>query len=589
MMEKPWTLQYDPGMKESMTYPDKTLYEMLVRTENNFPGTPAISFEGRKISFRALLNQVDTVALALKELGLKRGDVATICLPNVPQAVVFFYAVNKIGVIANMVHPKTPPFELREFMTSTRSEYLIILNAFLSKHVEMLSQMPVKHIFTAAIDDYLSPAKSVGFFLTKGRKIPPIPRDNVYITWRDLQKLGQTTHYSAEGLASSYHYVRPLEPSAPAVYLHSGGTTGTPKTIVLSSGNLNVLAVQGPQIINIPDPFETGLPPEVSMVTILPLFHGFGLCMGMHTMMCNAITSILVPVFTPDSLAKVIIRERPSFIAAVPTLYEGILKSILLKKADLSFLRCCFCGGDSLSPELKGRFESFIHEHGSSISLREGYGLTETVTVCCVNPENKCRKESVGLPLPDMHMKIVEPSTHNEVASGTQGEICVTGPTVMLGYLGDPEGTAEAIHLHDDGRMWVHTGDYGFVDEDGFFHFTQRLKRIIKVSGIPVFPSQIEAAISSVAGVDSVCAIAVPDPYRMHTVKVIIIASGARSEQHLNKIKEDINAVCAERLIPYARPSVIEFRVNLPLTLVGKIDYVALEKEESERSAAALV
>jgi len=588
-MNKPWILHYDPEMKESLNYPDKTLYEMLERTVKHFPHTTALSFEGQKISFRALLNDVDTAALGLTDLGLKRGDVATICLPNIPQAVVFFYAVNKLGVIANMVHPKTPAMELREFMTSTRSEHLIILDAFLPKSVKMLSEIPVKYIFTASIGNYLSKAKSLGFFLTKGRKIPKIPKDKKYIPWNNLLKIGQTCRFAQESLAASRRYQRPLEPSAPAVYLHSGGTTGIPKTIILSSQNLNVLAVQGPQIVNIPDPFVTGITPEVSMVTILPLFHGFGLCMGMHTMMCNAITSILVPMFEPDSLAKVIMREQPSFIAAVPTLYEGILKSTLLEKADLSFIKCCFCGGDSLSPELKDRFESFLHDHGAAISLREGYGLTETVTVCCVNPQIKCKTDSVGLPLPDMHMKIVAPGSHDEIAFGNQGEICVTGPTMMLGYLGDPEGTSEAIHEHDDGRMWVHTGDYGYMDEEGFFHFTQRLKRIIKVSGIPVFPSQIEAAIAGVPGVDSVCAIAIPDAYRMHVVKVIVVASKMISEEQHTQLKEQILAVCRDRLTPYARPAEIEFRESLPQTLVGKIDYVTLEKEESERREAALV
>lgn len=587
-MDKPWTLQYDPGMKETLTYPDKTLYEMLVRTENNFPHSTAISFEKRKISYRSLLFQVDAIALSLKETGLKRGDVATICLPNIPQAVMFFYAVNKLGIIANMVHPKTPALELKDFMTSTRSEYLIILDAFLPKHVHMLSQIPVKNVFVASVMDYLSSGKRAGFYLTKGRKIKRIPNDKKYITWHELKRRGFAARYAAESLAASHLYERPLEPASPAVYLHSGGTTGTPKTIVLSSLNLNILAVQGPQIVNIPDPFETGIAPGVSMVTILPLFHGFGLCMGMHTMICNAITAILVPQFTPDSLAKVIMKERPAFIAAVPTLYEGILKSTLLKKADLSFLQCCFCGGDSLSPDLKDRFESFIHERGSSISLREGYGLTETVTVCCVNPEFKSRKESVGLPLPDILMKIIEPGTLNELPVGEQGEICVSGPTTMLGYLGDPEGTSAAIQRHSDGRLWVHTGDFGYVDHDGFFHFTQRLKRIIKVSGIPVFPSQIEAVISRVSGVNAVCAIAVSDPYRIHVVKAIVVASAPHTEEHLLKVKADILLACEERLISYARPALIEYRDHLPQTLVGKVDYIALEKEESERSEAAL-
>jgi len=587
-MNRPWIQNYDPMMKPSLSYPDKTMYEMLVRTAEHFPHTAALSFEGQEINFKTLLFHVDTIALALKDLGLKCGDVATICLPNIPQAVIFFYAVNKIGVIANMVHPKTPVNGLQESITSTRSKYLIILDAFLPKHVGMLAEIKIERVFTAAIGDYLSPVKALGFYVTQGHKIPKIPGDKKYMSWSDLHKCGRYARIASESLASNAVYKRSSEPSDPAVYLHSGGTTGSPKTIVLSSMNMNALAVAGPQIVNIPDPFETGMPPERSMVTILPLFHGFGLCMGMHTMMCNAITSILVPQFEPDKLAKVIMKEKPSFIAAVPTLYEGILKSTLLQKAQLPFLKCCFAGGDSLSPDLKDRFETFLHEHGAPISLREGYGLTETVTVCCVNPEIKCRKDSVGLPLPDMDMMITASGTNEEVPCRTHGEICVSGPTVMLEYLDDPEATAEAIHVHGDGRRWVHTGDYGFMDEDGFFHFTQRLKRIIKVSGIPVFPSQIEAVISKVDGVGAVCAIAVPDAYRIHVVKAIVVPASFSAEEGLLKIKEDINAACREKLISYARPVDIEFRDSLPKTLVGKIDYVALEKEASESSAEAL-
>ena len=206
IMDKPWTLKYDPGMTETLNYPEKTLYEMLVRTENHFPLSTAVSFEKHRISFRSLLFQVDAIALALKELGLKRGEVATICLPNIPQAVVFLYAVNKIGVIANMVHPKTPALELKDFMTSTRSEYLIILDAFLPKHVDMLSQIPVKDIFVASITDYLSSGKRAAFFLAKCRKIPRIPLDMKYMTWHELKKRGFAARYANESLAASFRY-----------------------------------------------------------------------------------------------------------------------------------------------------------------------------------------------------------------------------------------------------------------------------------------------------------------------------------------------------------------------------------------------
>ena len=583
-MNKPWLTSYDPSMKEHLSYPDKTMYEMLVRTAEKFPKVTAVSFEGTKISYKTLFAQVDLTAAAMKNTGIKRGAVVTICLPNIPQAVVAFYAVNKLGAIANMVHPKTPTPELKEFITSTRSEFLIILDAFLPKHIEMLGGIAMNRVYVASIGDYLSPVKAFGFYLSKGRKIPAFPTESRYIAWKNLEDLARKRgdHEASE------HYVRPIEPGAASVYLHSGGTTGSPKTIVLSSKNMNVLAVQGPQIVNIPDPFESGIAPDRSMVTILPLFHGFGLCMGMHTMICNAITCILVPMFEPNSLAKVILKEKPSFIAAVPTLYEGILKSTGLVKADLSFITCCFCGGDSLSPDLKERFEAFLHERGSAISLREGYGLTETVTVCSVNPEFKCRKESIGLPLADILMKIVESGTEKELPAGTQGEICVSGPTMMLGYLGDPEGTRQAIRRHSDGLSWVHTGDFGYMDPDGFFYFTQRLKRIIKVSGIPVFPSQIEAVIASVPEVSSVCAIAVPDPYRIHVVKAIVVTAGIEDEEELLRIREKIIGTCRDGLIPYARPVEIEFRSSLPMTLVGKIDYVTLERDEIARREAAL-
>ncbi len=582
-MNKPWLTHYDPKMKESVEYPEKSMYEMLLRTVKSFPSRVAISFEGSSMSYEAMLGQVETVSERLKSLGIGKGDVLTICLPNIPQAVIVFYAANKLGIIANMVHPKTPPDELSEFMTSTNSRYLIILDAFMFKSLPVFERIGVKKVIVARIGDYLSPVKRAAFFIAKGRKIPPTPEHERFVAWRELLISG------AKGLDKSEKaapYERQIEPHDPAVYLHSGGTTGTPKTIVLSSHNMNVLAMIGPQIVNIDDPFETGMiPAGLSMAAILPLFHGFGLCMCMHTMVCNGIETILVPLFTPDSLAKVILRDKPSFIAAVPTLFEAILKSKKLEKKRLPFLKACFCGGDSLSPDLKTRFETFLRERGAPLSLREGYGLTETVTVCSVNPEYQSKEGSVGLPIPDVLMKIVHVGTNQELSPGGQGEICVSGPTVMLGYLNDPDGTEEAIHIHEDGLPWVHTGDYGYMDKDGYFFFTQRLKRIIKVSGVPVFPSQIEAIISSVPGVGSVCAIAIPDPYRMHAVKAVVVPDAGGKSDGEEAVRERIMDVCGDKLIAYARPVEIEFRESLPKTLVGKIDYVLLEKQELEKRA----
>jgi len=585
-MDKTWTQHYDPKMTETVNCPERSMYEMLLRTAHVFPERIAISFEGTRICFRDLLEQVDAVALALGDQGIKSKDVVTVCLPNIPQAVVIVYAANKIGAILSMVHPKTPPTELVELLTSGNSRFIIILDAFMAASVDRFRELDIKKVFVASIGYYLPKIKRAAFYLAKGRKIAGAPDEPRYVMWKDIMDTGVRLRKAKTG--DSEDFESPIGAHDPAVYLHSGGTTGSPKTIVLSSHNMNFLATVGTQIVGIDDPFETGNHPNLSMVAILPLFHGFGLCMSLHTMMCNAITSILVPLFTPDSLAKVILREKPNYIAAVPTLYEGMMKTKLLQDAKLSQIKACFCGGDSLSPDLKARFEKFLKDRGAPISLREGYGLTETVTVCCVNPEYKSREGSVGLPIPDMLMKIVETGTHSEMQNGGQGEICVSGPTVMLGYLNDPDGTDEAIHTHADGRKWVHTGDFGYRDADGYFFFTQRLKRIIKVSGIPVFPSQIEAVICDIEGVDSACAIAVADPYRIHVVKAIVVLDEAGRNKGHEAMRDIIMRGCSDRMIAYARPVEIEFRDELPKTLVGKIDYVRLEREESEKRAAAL-
>ena len=585
-MEKPWTKFYDPKMTETVNCPERSIYEMLLRTARVFPERIAVSFEGTRICFRDLLEQVDAVALALGEQGVKSGEVLTVCLPNIPQAVVIVYAANKIGAILSMVHPKTPPTELAELLTTGSSRFIIILDAFMAASVERFRELNIEKVFVASIGYYLPKIKRAGFFLTKGRKIARVPDEPRYVLWKDIMDSGNRLRKADAGNAEEF--ISPIQAHDPAFYLHSGGTTGSPKTIVLSSHNMNYLATIGPQIVGIDDPFEAGVLPQLSMVAILPLFHGFGLCMSLHTMMCNGITAILVPLFTPDSLAKVILREKPNYIAAVPTLFEGMMKTKLLRDAKLPNIKACFCGGDSLSPDLKARFEKFLKDRGAPIALREGYGLTETVTVCCVNPEYKSREGSVGLPIPDILMKIVETGTHSEMPIGGQGEICVSGPTVMLGYLNDPDGTDEAIHTHADGIKWVHTGDFGYRDADGYFFFTQRLKRIIKVSGIPVFPSQIEAVICDIDGVDSACAIAIADPYRMHVVKAIVVLDETGRSKGHEAMRDIIMKGCSDRMIAYARPVEIEFRDDLPKTLVGKIDYVRLEREEIEKRAAAL-
>lgn len=565
-MEKPWLKYYDFWFKESLDYPDATMYELLAAAAQRYPEYPAISFMGRRTSYRKLLADIDQVAGCLQTLGFKTGDVATICLPNVPHAAVFFYAVNRLGGICNMVHPLTPADELAHYIKTTRSDFLIILDAMLAKQTAMLAGSRIRKTIVCSIMDYLGLGLKIGFFLTKGRKIAPVPPESRYIRWSEFCRL-----------AAAAPYQRQAKPNDCAVYLHSGGTTGEPKTIMLSSFNFNVLAIQGPQIIGVKD-MATYDPAGMAMVTILPLFHGFGLCMGLHTMLVNGMKAILVPQFSPEVLADIIVKERPTFIAAVPTLFEGILQNKKLQGADLSCLKAVFCGGDTLTADLKERFDQFVKDHNGTISLREGYGLTETVTVCAVNPSEQARENTVGLPLSDVLMKVIAPGTMETVAPGNDGEFCIHAPTIMMGYLDDETATRETIRRHPDGLDWVHTGDFGFMDTDGYFHFKQRIKRILKVSGVPVFPSQVEDVISAVPGVRLACVIGVPHPYKMQVVKAFVVPEDPRTDR--DALSRRIIEQCEKSLIQYAAPKEIEYRDDLPRTKVGKIDFVELERQE---------
>ncbi|MHB1483552.1 MAG: class I adenylate-forming enzyme family protein [Saccharofermentanales bacterium] len=563
-MDKIWIKNYDNGFPVSMNYPDKTMYELFKETVGQYPGYTACSFLGTDIAFSQLLSLVDRVAANLNETGIRKGDVVTICLPNTPHAVAVFYALNKLGAIANMVHPLTPSDELSEIIQKTRSVCLFVLNAFYPKYKDMLPKTGNRHTIVCAITDYLSLVKKFGFYVTKGRKIKKVETDSMTITWNDLL---------AGSKSAIGEYERVIQPKECAVYLHSGGTMGIPKTIMLSSYNFNVLALQGPYIIGI------AKPAGYSIASILPVFHGFGLCMGMHTMMVSGITAILVPVFSADSLVSLLCKEKPNFIAAVPTLLEGIMNNKKIADQDLSYIKAVFCGGDTLTRELKMRFDKFLEEHKCNARVREGYGLTETVTVCSVNPINNNRADSIGVPLADILMKIVEPGSEKEMPAGESGEICVAGPTVMLGYLDDPQATKEAIHLHEDGLSWVHTGDYGFMDEDGFFHYTQRIKRIIKVSGIPVFPSQIEDVIAHIPGIKEVGVIGIAHPYKMQVVKAFVVLDDPAMTQ--DYMRKHILEICAEKLIKHAIPAQIVFMEKLPRTKVGKVDTLQLEKDPS--------
>ena len=317
------------------------------------------------------------------------------------------------------------------------------------------------------------------------------------------------------------------------------------------------------------------------MLSIMPVFHGFGLGIGIHTMLINGCKCILIPAFSAQTFGTLLKKNQPNFIAGVPTLYEALLKSEKMKGINLSCLKGVFSGGDSLSIELKKKVDKFLKEHGADIQIREGYGMTESVTASCLTPKNYAREGSIGLPFPDTYYKIVKTNTQEEVPYGTEGEICINGPTVMLGYVGNPKETAHTLQVHPDGLTWLHTGDLGYIDEDGFVYFKQRLKRMIVSSGYSIYPSQLENIIDAHDAVLMSTVIGVDDPYKIQKVKAFVVLKPDVSPT--DEVKESIRLHCEKNIAKYAMPYEFEYRESLPKTLVGKVAYTILEAEEKEK------
>ena len=563
----PWLAFYGDTPK-TIEYPQKTMYQMIQDAAKRFPNNCAYEFMGKKTTYAEFIRRVDLTAKALLELGIQKGDRVTICMPNSPQGVDCFYACNRIGAISNMIHPLSAPQEIRFYLDFSHSKAVLTLDQFYPKIASIENELkePIK-VLVARIWEELPPALAVGYRLTTGRKIPKLPKKDNCILWSDALAMGRRRKDPLPDDGG--------QANDGASILYSGGTTGTTKGILLSNLNFNALAMQTIA--------ASGFAPidGMKMLSVMPLFHGFGLGVGIHTPLIGGATCILVPQFTVKTYAKLLVKKKPNIIPGVPTLFEALLRADNLEGADLSFLKGMFCGGDSLSIELKKKVDTFLKEHKATIQVREGYGTTECVTASCLTPLNYYRSGSIGIPFPDTYYKIVKPGTTEEVPPNTDGEICISGPTVMLGYVDNPEETAHTLRRHVEGRIWLHTGDLGFMDADGFVYFRQRIKRMIVTSGYNVYPSQLENIIDGHPKVLLSCVIGVKDPYKIQKVKAfVVLRPGIEPTQ---EVKEELLAYCREHIAKYAMPYDIEFRPELPKTLVGKVAYRVLEEEEQAK------
>ena len=557
----PWIAFYG-NTPVSIDYPHKTMYQLLEATAKKYPANIAYTFMGKQTTYAEFMRRIEAAAKGLTAMGITRGDRVTICMANTPQAVDCFYALNRIGAIPNMIHPLSAAGEIVFYLNASHSKAILTLDQFYEKVAGILPELKQPcEILIAKVADELPFPLNLVYPHTKGGK-HPLPKSG-YTLWTAMVNAGRNT---------------PLPPDTGkwndcGAILYSGGTTGTTKGIMLSNLNFNALGLQTIAASGYTAQEISGM----KMLSIMPVFHGFGLGIGIHTALIAGGTCILVPQFSVKVYADILKKQKPNLIPGVPTLFEALLRADNLADADLSYLKGIFSGGDSLSPELKRKVDAFLKEHNCSEQIREGYGTTECVTASCLTPKDYARSGSIGVPFPDTYYKIVQPGTTEEQPANTEGEICVSGPSVMLGYMDNPEETAQTLRSHGDGRIWLHTGDLGHMDEDGFVYFRQRMKRMIITSGYNVYPSQLENIIDGHEKVLLSCVIGVKDPYRVQKVKAYVVPMpGIEPSEAL---KQELLDYCVTRIAKYAIPREIEFRTELPKTLVGKVAYRVLEEE----------
>ena len=557
----PWTKYYGTT-PVSLDYPHKTMYQLLAETAARYPDSTAYIFQGKKTSYSEFMKRIDAAARGLYHMGIRKGDKVTVCMANTPQALDCFYGLNRIGAIPNMIHPLSAANEIAFYLNFSKSKAILTLAQFYTKVASVRDQLdhPVE-ILIARIADELPLPLNVLYPMTKGGKEDKAPAGKDYTLWYDMVKAGKNTVLPADD--GKFDECGAI--------LYSGGTTGTTKGIMLSNLNFNALGMQTIAASGFGDIHG------MKMLSVMPVFHGFGLGIGIHTALIGGATCILIPQFNIKVYSETLIKQKPNIIPGVPTLFEALLRAENLKGQDLSFLKGIFSGGDSLPVELKKKVDAFLKEHNCAEQIREGYGTTECVTASCLTPKSYARSGSIGVPFPDVYYKVVKPGTTQELDPNFEGEICISGPTVMMGYMDNPEETANTLRRHTDGRVWLHTGDLGHMDQDGFIYFRQRIKRMIVTSGYNVYPGQLENIIDGHDKVLLSCVIGIKDIYRGQKVKAYVVPMpGIEPNEAL---KKEILDYCSDKIAKYAMPRELEFRTELPKTLVGKVAYRILEEE----------
>ncbi|MDR0397915.1 MAG: acyl--CoA ligase [Candidatus Nomurabacteria bacterium] len=579
----PWLKQYGKQRKKTLKYPKGSMYDEVLKAAEQYPEAMIYNYFGNKVNYATFMAHVDRAAHGLISLGAKKGDTISVCSANIPEAVVAVYAINKIGAVVNIFHPLSAPNEIKECVNLVDSRILIAIDVAWPNIKQILKETRVERTVVLSPADSLPMLPKVGYrFINNFLNIKELQKNLMKIlsgekhtmSWDELLGRGQYV------VGKAYEK---MNADDVAVIMYSGGTTGKSKGIALTNHAFNATAVEAhgafPEVVR----------PGYTILGIMPIFHGFGLGVGIHTIFCSGAGTIMLPKFDAKKFDRILMDTKPNLIVGVPTLYEAMIKNKKIRKMDLSFMKVVISGGDNMPAALMEEVNQLLKKNGSKAFMLQGYGLTECLSVTCVNNMESNRSGSIGLPMPDTYFKIVEPNTYIQQKPGDIGEIVLSGPTVMNGYVNNELETNKALQVHPDGRIWLHTGDLGYMDKDGFVFFTQRLKRMIISSGYNIYPNEVETVIMQVPHVLLATVVGVDDKYRGQIAKAFVVLKG--HVKPTEAVREEIMKACQDNLAKYKWPRAIEFRKTLPKTKIGKVAYTELAKnlpEESKKKIARL-
>lgn len=565
--KKPWLKYYDKSsLLEEL--PSCTAYQYLKQANEKYPLNTALHYYGKNISFKEFFALIEQCADSFYAIGVRENDVISILSVSVPETVVAIYALNKLGAIANTIDPRMDVKSIKRMIEDSGSKILIVLDVAFAKVRRIRDEIAQEYIIVQSAFRSLPKFKKACKNMTQRT---PVSYDQSVISWDDFLNRGSGV------FAKEVDY----KGDATVAITYTGGTTGSPKGVMLTNDSINAVAFNFKH-----SSIKTKRGER--FLGIIPIFSSYGLVCGLHMPLSLGLTVVLIPNFQPIKIGKLVKKFRPQHMISVPAFYEIMMESKEVKNMDLSFLVTLGSGGDTMNAGIEKKLREFMKEHNMYRPPAQGYGMSELSAAASFCAENVYKPGSVGVPSLTTTVGIFKPDTFEELGVFEKGEICITGPSMMKGYFKNSKETENIMRKHPDGKYWIHSGDIGYMDEDGFLFVDGRIKRMItRFDGHKIFPVNIEGIVSRHVNVRNCCVIAIAD--RTHGQGEVPLVVAELTECDKDVVCKEIFDICNEQLEERGKPVGVISVDNIPFTGMGKNDYRTLELEYADFDYTLLI